>query len=136
MSGDGKEVDDVAIPVVFLFSMEASELLKAITMANGDLTVTLGKILIRFYIYFYIFYYFKYISNISPILLFFLGNFFSKEDAQLKAPTDLSMFERLKGSLKSFLTRQMTPQVCIPWCFAVIFIEYILLWILIHMKRY
>ncbi|XP_003695478.3 ER degradation-enhancing alpha-mannosidase-like protein 3 [Apis florea] len=79
MSGDGKEVDDVTIPVVFLFSIEASELLKAIAMANGDLTVT-------------------------------LGNFFSKEDAQLKAPTDLSMFERLKGSLKSFLTRQMTPQ--------------------------
>ncbi|XP_033188408.1 ER degradation enhancer, mannosidase alpha-like 2 isoform X2 [Bombus vancouverensis nearcticus] len=79
MSGDGKEVDDVTIPVVFLFSMEASELLKAIAVANGDLTVT-------------------------------LGNFFSKEDAQLKAPTDLSMFERLKGSLKSFLTRQMTPQ--------------------------
>lgn len=79
MSGDGKEVDDVTIPVVFLFSMEASELLKAIAVANGDLTVT-------------------------------LGNFFSKEDTQLKAPTDLSMFERLKGSLKSFLTQQMTPQ--------------------------
>lgn len=47
MSGDGKEVDDVAIPVVFLFSIEASELLKAIAMANGDLTVTLGKILVR-----------------------------------------------------------------------------------------
>ena len=132
MSGDGKEVDDVTIPVVFLFSMEASELLKAIAVANGDLTVTLGKTLVRFYIYFYMFYYFKYFIY----FIFFLGNFFSKEDAQLKAPTDLSMFERLKGSLKSFLTRQMTPQVCIPWCFAVIFIEYILLWILIHMKRY
>ncbi|XP_076645438.1 ER degradation enhancer, mannosidase alpha-like 2 isoform X2 [Halictus rubicundus] len=80
MSGDGKEVDDVTIPVVFLFSVEASELLKAFTAAN-DLTVT-------------------------------LGNFFSNEDVQLKAPTDLSMFERLKGSVKSFLTRQMTPQVC------------------------
>lgn len=45
MSGDGKEVDDVTIPVVFLFSMEASELLKAIAVANGDLTVTLGRIL-------------------------------------------------------------------------------------------
>ncbi|XP_076645437.1 ER degradation enhancer, mannosidase alpha-like 2 isoform X1 [Halictus rubicundus] len=78
MSGDGKEVDDVTIPVVFLFSVEASELLKAFTAAN-DLTVT-------------------------------LGNFFSNEDVQLKAPTDLSMFERLKGSVKSFLTRQMTPQ--------------------------
>lgn len=45
MSGDGKEVDDVTIPFVFLFSMEASELLKSIAVANGDLTVTLGKIL-------------------------------------------------------------------------------------------
>lgn len=71
MSGDGKEVDDVTIPVVFLFSMEASELLKAIAMANGDLTVTLGKTLVRFYIYFYMFYYFKYILNISSILFFF-----------------------------------------------------------------
>ncbi|CAL7945771.1 unnamed protein product [Xylocopa violacea] len=79
MSRDGKEVDDITIPVVFLFSMEASELLKAITMANNDLTVT-------------------------------LGNFFSKEEVQLKAPTDLSVFERWKGSLKSFLTQQMTPQ--------------------------
>ncbi|OAD55906.1 ER degradation-enhancing alpha-mannosidase-like 3 [Eufriesea mexicana] len=79
MSGDGKEVDDVTIPVVFLFSVEASELLKAIAKANGDLTVT-------------------------------IGNFFSKDNAQLKAPTDLSVFERLKGTLKSFLTRQMTPQ--------------------------
>ncbi|XP_012147039.1 ER degradation enhancer, mannosidase alpha-like 2 isoform X2 [Megachile rotundata] len=76
MSGDGKEVDDVTIPVVFLFSTEASELLKAIAAAKGDLTVT-------------------------------IGNFFSKDDVQLKAPTDLSMFERLKGSLKSFLARQM-----------------------------
>lgn len=85
MSGDGKEVDDVAIPVVFLFSMEASELLKAITMANGDLTVTLGKILIRFYIYFYIFYYFKYISNISPILLFFFRKFFFKRRCSIES---------------------------------------------------
>ncbi|KZC04239.1 PREDICTED: ER degradation-enhancing alpha-mannosidase-like protein 3 [Dufourea novaeangliae] len=79
MSGDGKEVDDVTIPVVFLFSVEASELLKAIAAANGDLTVT-------------------------------LGTFYPNEDVQLKAPTDLSMFERLKGSLKSFLTQQITPQ--------------------------
>ncbi|XP_043263141.1 ER degradation-enhancing alpha-mannosidase-like protein 3 [Colletes gigas] len=43
MSGDGKEVDDVIIPVVFLFSIEASELLKSIAAANGDLTVTLGS---------------------------------------------------------------------------------------------
>ena len=129
MSGDGKEVDDVTIPVVFLFSMEASELLKAIAIANGDLTVTLGKI-------FFILLCILAITIISNICSVFLGNFFSKEDTQLKAPTDLSMFERLKGSLKSFLTQQMTPQVCIPWCFAIIFLEYVLLWIFIYMKRY
>lgn len=43
MSGDGKEIDDVTIPVVFLFFTEAAELMKAINMANGDLTVTLGN---------------------------------------------------------------------------------------------
>ncbi|XP_039310464.1 ER degradation-enhancing alpha-mannosidase-like protein 3 [Solenopsis invicta] len=79
MSGDGKEVDDVTIPVVFLFFTEAAELMKAINEANGDLTVTLGI-------------------------------YSSKEEIQLKAPTDLSLFERLKGSLKSFLSRHMTPQ--------------------------
>ncbi|XP_077267006.1 ER degradation enhancer, mannosidase alpha-like 2 isoform X1 [Temnothorax americanus] len=79
MSGDGKEVDDVTIPVVFLFFTEAAELMKAINVANGDLTVTLGI-------------------------------YSSKEEIQLKAPTDLSLFERLKGSLKSFLNRHMTPQ--------------------------
>lgn len=79
MSGDGKEVDDVTIPVVFLFFTEAAELMKAINAANGDLTVTLGI----------------YSSN---------------EEIQLKAPTDLSLFERLKGSLKSFLSQHVTPQ--------------------------
>lgn len=43
MSGDGKEVDDVTIPVVFLFFTEAAELMKAINAANGELTVTLGN---------------------------------------------------------------------------------------------
>lgn len=43
MSGDGKEVDDVTIPVVFLFFTEAAELMKAINTADGDLTVTLGN---------------------------------------------------------------------------------------------
>lgn len=43
MSGDGKEVDDVTIPVVFLFFTEAAELMRAINAADGDLTVTLGK---------------------------------------------------------------------------------------------
>lgn len=43
MSGDGKEIDDVTIPVVFLFFTEAAELMTAINMANGDLTVTLGN---------------------------------------------------------------------------------------------
>ncbi|XP_072766209.1 ER degradation-enhancing alpha-mannosidase-like protein 3 isoform X2 [Anoplolepis gracilipes] len=82
MSGDGKEIDDVTIPVVFLFFTEAAELMKAINAANGDLTVTLGI-------------------------------YSSKEEIQLKAPTDLSLFERLKGSLKSFLSRHVTPQATI-----------------------
>ncbi|XP_011643678.1 uncharacterized protein PFB0765w-like [Pogonomyrmex barbatus] len=38
------------------------------------------------------------------------GIYSSKEEIQLKAPTDLSFFERLKGSLKSFLSQHMTPQ--------------------------
>ncbi|KAL6443356.1 hypothetical protein ACFW04_002909 [Cataglyphis niger] len=80
MSGDGKEIDDVTIPVVFLFSTEAAELRTAIKEANDDLTVT-------------------------------LGTYSSKQEIQLKAPTDLSLFERLKGSLKSFLSRHMTPQM-------------------------
>lgn len=42
MSGDGKDVDDVNIPVVFLFSLESAELMKAINAAAGDLTVTIG----------------------------------------------------------------------------------------------
>ncbi|XP_011137211.1 ER degradation-enhancing alpha-mannosidase-like protein 3 isoform X1 [Harpegnathos saltator] len=79
MSGDGKDVDDVTIPVVFLFFTEAAELMKAINTANGDLTVTLGI-------------------------------YSSKEEVQLKAPTDLSLFERVKGSLRSFLSRHLTPQ--------------------------
>lgn len=49
MSGDGKELDDVTIPVVFLFSDEASELVKAYAAAHGDLTVTLGKTFSIFY---------------------------------------------------------------------------------------
>lgn len=42
MSGDGK-VNDITIPVVFLFFTEAAELMKAINAADGDLTVTLGN---------------------------------------------------------------------------------------------
>ncbi|XP_070163972.1 ER degradation-enhancing alpha-mannosidase-like protein 3 isoform X2 [Polyergus mexicanus] len=79
MSGDGKEIDDVTIPVVFLFFTEAAELIKAINEANGDLSVT-------------------------------LGTYSSKEEIQLKAPTDLSLLERLKGSIMSLLSRHMTPQ--------------------------
>lgn len=40
------------------------------------------------------------------------GIYSLKEEIQLKAPTDLSLFERLKGSLKSFLSRHVTSQVC------------------------
>ncbi|KAF7382566.1 hypothetical protein HZH68_015485 [Vespula germanica] len=79
MSGDEKEVDDVTIPVVFLFNVEAVELIKSISASGGELTVT-------------------------------IGNFFSKDEVQLKAPTDLSMFEQLKGSLKSLFTQQITSQ--------------------------
>lgn len=82
MSGDEKEIDDVTIPVVFLFSVEAAELVKAITVGRGKLTVT-------------------------------IGNFFSKNEVQLKAPTDLSMFEQLKGSLKSLLPGQITSQTIV-----------------------
>ncbi|XP_033219638.1 ER degradation-enhancing alpha-mannosidase-like protein 3 isoform X2 [Belonocnema kinseyi] len=78
MSGDGKEVDDVKIPFVFLFSIEANELLQAIR-SNGLLTVT-------------------------------ISDFAQKDEIHLKAPTDQSMFERLKGSLNEFLSRQIMPQ--------------------------
>ena len=53
MSGDGKEVDDVKIPFVFLFSVEANELLQAIR-SNGLLTVTISKNILEFGIFFYI----------------------------------------------------------------------------------
>ncbi|XP_014613014.1 PREDICTED: ER degradation-enhancing alpha-mannosidase-like protein 3, partial [Polistes canadensis] len=72
MSGDEKEVDDVTIPVVFLFNVEATELIKAISAGGGELVVT-------------------------------IGNYFSKDEVQLKAPTDLSLFEQLKAPLKSLL---------------------------------
>lgn len=42
MSGDGKEEDDITIPIVFLYTLEASELLKANVAANRDLTVSIG----------------------------------------------------------------------------------------------
>lgn len=40
-----------------------------------------------------------------------IGVYSFKEEVQLKAPTDLSLFERLKGSLKSFLNRHVSSQV-------------------------
>lgn len=43
MSGDGKQSDDVTIPFVFLFSVEASQLLQAIVSAHGSLIVTIGN---------------------------------------------------------------------------------------------
>lgn len=43
MSGDGKKVDDVNIPIVFLFSVEASQLLQALISAQGSLAVTIGN---------------------------------------------------------------------------------------------
>ena len=41
MSGDGKEPDDVTIPVVFLFNKEAKEIVLA-QIAVGQLDVTIG----------------------------------------------------------------------------------------------
>ncbi|KAJ8669869.1 hypothetical protein QAD02_001128 [Eretmocerus hayati] len=79
MSGDGKGDDDVNIPLVFLFSVEASQLLQAIVSAQGPLTVTIGSTI-------------------------------TKEKNQLKAPTDVSMLERIKGTLKEILSRQLTSQ--------------------------
>lgn len=44
MSGDGKdEADDVTIPFVFLFSVEASQLKQAILAEKSHLIVTIGK---------------------------------------------------------------------------------------------
>ncbi|KAL7292134.1 hypothetical protein TKK_0014209 [Trichogramma kaykai] len=79
MSGDGKPVEDVTIPFVFLYSVEASQLLEAIVSSHGSLTITIGGTA-------------------------------SKEEAQLKAPTDQSMFEKIKGKLREILTRQLTSQ--------------------------
>ncbi|XP_046605659.1 ER degradation-enhancing alpha-mannosidase-like protein 3 [Neodiprion virginianus] len=39
-----------------------------------------------------------------------IGEYIIKDEVQLKAPNDLSMFERLKGSFKEFIVRQMAPQ--------------------------
>ncbi|XP_012259951.2 ER degradation-enhancing alpha-mannosidase-like protein 3 isoform X2 [Athalia rosae] len=39
-----------------------------------------------------------------------IGEYIAKEEVQLKAPNDLSMFERLKGKFKEFVVRQMSPQ--------------------------
>lgn len=121
MSGDGKEVDDVTIPVVFLFFTEAAELMKAINAADGDLTVTLGSDTNSNTSQ-------KFINFIDQcdimltfaIFLMLIIGAYSKEEVQLKAPTDLSLFERLKGSLKSFLSRHMSSQVCqfyLNFCF-------------------
>lgn len=58
-----------------------------------------------------------------------------KDEAQLKAPTDLSMFERLKGTIREILTRQLTSQVCIVWCITIIFVEGLTIWIVSIIKR-
>lgn len=44
MSGDGKEVDDVKIPFVFLFNVEGSTLIDALVKSpDNELLVTIGK---------------------------------------------------------------------------------------------
>ncbi|XP_058801415.1 ER degradation-enhancing alpha-mannosidase-like protein 3 [Phymastichus coffea] len=79
MSGDGKHVDDVTIPFIFLFKAEAKQLLQALVDSRGNLYVTIGGSL-------------------------------PKDEVQLKAPTDQSMFEKLKGTLKDILSRQLASQ--------------------------
>ncbi|XP_043278333.1 ER degradation-enhancing alpha-mannosidase-like protein 3 [Venturia canescens] len=78
MSGDGKEPDDVTIPVVFLFS---SEVLKLVIghVADNSLSVT-------------------------------IGDYTPRDEIQLNAPGDKSLLERLKGSLKDFLTPHVTSE--------------------------
>lgn len=49
MSGDGKERDDVTIPVVFLFNKEAAELVVSLIANDGSLTVTIGTFIIYFH---------------------------------------------------------------------------------------
>lgn len=48
--------------------------------------------------------------NIKVYFLF-SGVYGPKDVIQLNAPSDISMFERLKGSLKEFLNSQIMPQV-------------------------
>lgn len=121
MSGDGKEVDDVTIPVVFLFFTEAVELTKASKAAYGDLTVTLGNYANFNVIVSGVNVHKRNIQQVDDRRLCFYsrcsliaGAYSSKEEVQLKAPTDLSLFERLKGSLKSFLSRHVKRLITIP----------------------
>lgn len=54
---------------------------------------------------------------------FFVGGTMPKDEAQLKAPTDLSMFERLKGTLREILTKELASQVCIISCLTIIYVK-------------
>lgn len=48
MSGDGVNVDDVTIPMVFIFNLEGNELVRAITESDGAISITIGnKIIIN-----------------------------------------------------------------------------------------
>lgn len=64
------------------------------------------------------------------------GDYSPRDEVQLKAPGDMSVFERLKGSLKDFLIRQITPQVCIRWCFVLILTKYFFLWLVDRLNKY
>ncbi|KAK0157873.1 hypothetical protein PV328_011562 [Microctonus aethiopoides] len=78
MSGDGSTDSEIKIPIVFLFNLEANELLQALAKTD-DMIITIGD--------------------------------YTGEEAQLNAPNDdMSMFERLKTSVKEFLTRPTTLQ--------------------------
>ncbi|XP_014209956.1 ER degradation-enhancing alpha-mannosidase-like protein 3 isoform X2 [Copidosoma floridanum] len=78
MSSDGKSINDVTIPFVFLFGVEASQLVQAIISTQGALTVTISGVVLKDH----------------------------RKETQLKAPTDLSIIDLLKSTFKQILTRQ------------------------------
>ena len=63
--------------------------------------------------------------NINLFFHFNSGDFAQKDEIHLKAPTDQSMFERIKGSLNDFLSRQMMLQVFISFTLLENFVSWI-----------
>lgn len=125
MTSDGKSIDDVTIPFVFLFGTEAVQLVQAM-QTNKDLSVNLSKKI-------YLDLKKKKTKHFEEQIFFFKGGVIPndpRKDTQLKAPTDLSIIDMLKSTFKQILTRQ-TSQVCIIWCLIVVFVESLTLWIII-----